>query len=342
MFERWKGENEEQNQNKWYPFGSKDEWEMAACLAQNVGHNKIDEFLKLEMIKKCGLTATSKYVFFKKINQLPRRPGMKWTCNTVTVVGNILGEDGKAITEELELWRRNPVECIRELIGNPAFCGAMTLEPERVFGDKEGQSRIIDEMWTADWWWRTQGKLPSGATIAPVILASDKTKLSSFRGDQTAWPVYLTIGNIAKATRRQVSYKATILIGYIPVSKLECFSTADKAQRLAGFRLYHHCMQSLLEPLVEAGRSGVDMLCADGAVRKVFPILAAKVADHPEQCLIVNVQENYCPHGKIDPKNRGEPDGCFLRDIEETLCQLASHRVGEGINPLLDGLRAVY
>ncbi|KAI0694406.1 hypothetical protein BC835DRAFT_1306289 [Cytidiella melzeri] len=84
MFERWKGENKEQHQNKWYPFGSKDEWEMAAWLAQNVGHNKIDEFLKLEMIKKCGLTATSKYMFFKKIDQLPRRPGMKWTCDTVS------------------------------------------------------------------------------------------------------------------------------------------------------------------------------------------------------------------------------------------------------------------
>ena len=40
--------------------------------------------------------------------------------------------------------------------------------------------------------------------VAPVILASDKTHLTQFRGDKTAWPVYLTIGNIAKAKRREV------------------------------------------------------------------------------------------------------------------------------------------
>ena len=34
-------------------------------------------------------------------------------------------------------------------------------------------------------------QLLHGATIAPVILASDKMELSQFKGDKTAWPVYL-------------------------------------------------------------------------------------------------------------------------------------------------------
>ena len=40
-----------------------------------------------------------------------------------------------------------------------------------------------------------------GATIAPVIIVSDKTQLSTFSGDKLAWPVYLTIGNIEKSVR---------------------------------------------------------------------------------------------------------------------------------------------
>ncbi|KAI0695225.1 hypothetical protein BC835DRAFT_1306084 [Cytidiella melzeri] len=140
-FERWDRENKEQHQNQWYPFGSKDEWEIAAWLAQNVGHNKIDEFPKLEMV----------------IDQEVRAHRYEqWICDNVTVVGNILGENGKALSEELELWRRNPVECVRKLIGNPAFREAMSYTPERVFSDEEGKSRVIDEMWTADWWWRVQ------------------------------------------------------------------------------------------------------------------------------------------------------------------------------------------
>jgi hypothetical protein len=49
---------------------------------------------------------------------------------------------------------------------------------------------------TGDWWWDTQDLLPAGATIVPVICASDKTHLTNFSGDQHAWPLYLTVGNI--------------------------------------------------------------------------------------------------------------------------------------------------
>ncbi|KAI0342014.1 hypothetical protein BDW22DRAFT_1331469 [Trametopsis cervina] len=347
-FERWEQEKRDNGLSEWHPFGSKDEWELAAWLAQNVGHNKIEDFLQLEMIKKCGLTVSSKYTFFQKLDQLPQRPSSKWICDKINVVGDLLGEDGIPMSEELELWRRNPVDCVRELIGNPAFCKAMEFSPERVFSDEKGENRVIDEMWTADWWWRAQashltaGSLPSGATVAPIILASDKTKLSNFRGDQTAWPVYLSIGNIAKAVRRQVSSRATVLLGYIPVSKLTCFSASHETRRLAGYRLYHHCMKSILEPLIDAGKLGVDMVCADGYVRKIFPIIAAYVADHPEQCLIVNVQENHCPRGKIPPNRRGEPDGCLLRSVEETVHQLNHHKSSGGINALPNGLRSVY
>lgn len=54
-------------------------------------------------------------------------------------------------------------------------------------------------------------------------------------------------------------------------------------------------MKSLLGPLVDAENSGVNIPCADGLVHRIFPILAAYVADHPEQCLIMCCQENCYP-----------------------------------------------
>ncbi|KII84510.1 hypothetical protein PLICRDRAFT_117586 [Plicaturopsis crispa FD-325 SS-3] len=319
------------------PFANEDEWDLARWLMKNVNQRATDEFLKLPITQKRTKPGFgSKYTFLRKVDQLPT--GAAWTYDTIEVKGDRRDEDGNLMTAEVELWRRNPVECIKELIGNPAFRDEMSYVAEWV---EEGDMRRIDEMCTADWWHEIQARLPPGTVVAPVILASDKTSLSVFRGDQTAWPVYLTIGNISKDVRRQPSSHATVLIGYIPVTKLDCYTDTTRSE--AGQRLFHYCMRLILEPLRKAGTEGVRMTCADGLIRLVFPILAAYVADHPEQCLVACCKENRCPRCLVHPDDRGSARKSPPRDHRATAETLRRHGAGEEPREFTEeGLKPVW
>jgi hypothetical protein len=131
--------------------------------------------------------------------------------------------------------------------------------------------------------------------VAPVIIATDKTQLTQFSGSKSAYPVYLTLGNIPKVIRRKPSQQACILIGYLSVDKILAshLTQKDKSSRVQ--RLFHDSMRIILEPLKEAGRKGMEVTGGDGRVRRVHPILACYVADYPEQCLVTCAKYGTCP-----------------------------------------------
>jgi nitrogen fixation-related uncharacterized protein len=118
--------------------------------------------------------------------------------------------------------------------------------------------------------------------------------------------------------RRKPSARATVLLGYIPTSKLkECYSV-DKERQLAIHQLFHDCMRMMLAPLVTAGKDGEKMVCSDGYIRHVYPIVAAYIADYPEQCLVVACKENACPTCLVNPKERGNTTRAPLRQAKDT------------------------
>ncbi|KAI6020400.1 hypothetical protein BKA83DRAFT_4464679 [Pisolithus microcarpus] len=299
------------------PFEDRDEWELGQWLINNINQWATDEFLKLQVTRSCIRPSyQSNYKFMKTINQLPTSP--EWKCELVHThgddedIGNDQGgdEDHTVNGEQMELWVRDPVTCIRELIGNPAFHGDIAYTPEKVYTDCQGCTRQYDEMWTGDWWWETQRRLPSGATVAPVVLASDKTEF---------------IGNLSKEVHRQPSRHASILLGYLPVSKLESFDDNSIGQH----HLFHYCMRRMVQPLVDTGRNGVVMVCADGQIRRVFPILAAYIRDHPEQCLIACCAKNRCPKCLVPAKEQGINMPFQPRDQTHTTCTLHAQAAGQ-------------
>jgi hypothetical protein len=129
-----------------------------------------------------------------------------------------------------------------------------------------------------------------------------------------------------------------ILIGYIPVEKLE-FITDEDERREKVWEVYHASMREILAPLEEAGRRGVDMLCADGRVRHVHPILAAHMADFEEQCMLASSQKTRCPTCVVPMDERGEFIHSQLRTRMQTLKALAHERRGYSFTRENLGLR---
>ncbi|CDO75849.1 hypothetical protein BN946_scf184346.g10 [Trametes cinnabarina] len=319
-FETVKAQQEAQGLSMYAPFTSEEEWEMAEFIVESgMSHNDINRMLNTKLFARCRASAPQDYrairsrkALLRTLDSLPG-PRSQWKVIEITVTGNRRDAKGRLMRQVLYCWGRNPVDAIADLIGNPEFKDDMRYAPVEEFSDEvlaeledadvgaAARARILSDFVNTDWWPRVQRLVAEhwpGATIAPVILCSDKTQLSVFSGDKMAWPVYLTIGNIDKD----------------------------------GYRLFHYVMRQLLSPLVEAGKTGVMMPCADGYVRHVFPILAAYVADFPEQCLVCCTKENRCPTCLVRQDQRGELLNSCYRDPEATLAALhnpASEQLAE-------------
>lgn len=109
---------------------------------------------------------------------------------------------------------------------------------------------------------------------------------------------------------------ATVLLGYLLVSKLECFD--EGSQSVAGYQLFHHCMNLILKPLIKAGRKGLPMICADSKIQWVVLIITIYITDYPEQCLVACCKENQCPQCQVSPDQHGELQPLW-RDQAETI-----------------------
>ncbi|KAG9094850.1 hypothetical protein FS749_011715 [Ceratobasidium sp. UAMH 11750] len=251
-----------------------------------------------------------------EVDGLPHGP--RWYRRTL----RIPGDQGDMI---VHLWMRDIVELVRYLISDRRFMEDMRFAPERHYTSAARTTRVYDQMWSGNWWWRIQNLLGKHATIAPIILAADKTRLTRFSGNKSAWPVYVTIGNISKDIRKQPSERATLLVGFIPVNSLTNITNKTRRQE-RGWQLFHTCMELILEPLKMASVTGVEMVCADGGVRRVHPILASYVADFVEQSTVACTRESRCPICLVPTNERGDWSKCYdNRTLRQTLDALEDY-----------------
>ncbi|KAG8728744.1 hypothetical protein FRC10_004600 [Ceratobasidium sp. 414] len=221
---------------------------------------------------------------------------------------------------------RDILEVVRELIGATRFKDCMRYAPERHWTSQRGGCQVYDEMWSGNWWWRMQHLIrDKKGTIVPLIIASDETTLTNNPKGEKAHPIYLSIGNINKSIRRKPTKRAMVLIRYLPVDSFQ--RIPDSLRRRYHSELLHRSLEKVFEPLKTASSDGLLAWCADGHLRHIYPIIAAWIADWPEQNDIACTTQGGCPkcmqrwHGR----GQGGP-AALLHEQDATLEALRTYQ----------------
>jgi AcrR family transcriptional regulator len=97
----------------------------------------------------------------------------------------------------------------------------------------------------------------------------------------------------------------------------------EKKKRSAvGYQLLHDCMRVMLQSLRETGREGVEMDCTDGVVRRMYLIIAAYIANYPEQwrefvCLLYLMPRRYHARSWLNSRRRTSCGVCGTKSVRD-------------------------
>ena len=147
----------------WFPFRSQCDWEVARwAKMRGPSSTAVTELLAipgvrtfrffcfsvaklyLEVVKKLDLSYRTADELNNIIDrELHGRPPFQ--CKDL-MIGN----------EQLQLYYRNALLCIRALYGDPAFAHNLAFAPEKHYTDCERKCRVYNEVYTGDWWWAVQ------------------------------------------------------------------------------------------------------------------------------------------------------------------------------------------
>ncbi|PPQ83755.1 hypothetical protein CVT25_000227, partial [Psilocybe cyanescens] len=180
----------------------------------------------------------------------------------------------------------DPIAAIQSLWKDPHISMGMVYAPAKIFsGEKSGRNCMFSEMWTGKWWHILQSMLPLGATVAPVIIAIDKTQFTQFSENKSA---YLFCVQCIFHDSICIVLQPLIDAGQKSVEMVSADGAVCKVHPILTCYVSNYPEQCL--PLIDAGQKSVEMVSADGAVCKVHPILTCYVSNYPEQCLVTCIK----------------------------------------------------
>jgi hypothetical protein len=117
------------------------------------------------------------------------------------------------------------------------------------------------------------------------------------------------------------------------------FIASADVQRILGNRIFHDCVDFVVEPLKTAARIGIMMSDPAGNLRYCFTPLAAFIADTPEERLMSCVASNASPFTMAYDKQFGDSFRHEPRTFSTTMAQLDSIRSQVDPSNLIDYIK---
>ncbi|KAJ3884007.1 hypothetical protein GG344DRAFT_60865, partial [Lentinula edodes] len=204
----------------------------------------------------------------------------------------------------LVLYYRDAIEVLQDLMKSPLICDSLHFTPMQIFEDSRKLVRVYDSWLSGDRAWKMQSQYPEGATLLGVVLSSDKTTVSVITGNRVAHPLLISLANIDSDLLSKASLHLFSLLALLPVPKYIERKTSIRG--VLENRLYHECMDIVLEPLKVTARIGCMMSDPVGQLRVCYTPLASAIVDTPEASLIACTGGKDSPFTKAIYKNYGD------------------------------------
>ena len=224
----------------YHPFANKGDYEIAALFSKfKTTKGFVNKFkrdpLLTDMSGQCSFRNGNKFKA-KLHGILWGIKNDKWTRATINLDTNVANLGAASCT----VYHRDVIQVLRFLMSHGLFKDNLMYTLERHYTSAEN-TRVYSKMHTGDWWWSMQERLDKGATVVPLLLATDKTMLTQHYGNFAMWPVYITIGNLDVGTRKNQTRPGMVLLGLIPVAKL-----GKKHHWDSKAAIYHRAMSMML------------------------------------------------------------------------------------------------
>ncbi|KAF8425368.1 hypothetical protein L210DRAFT_3421346 [Boletus edulis BED1] len=231
--------------NPYYPFSTLADWKMANfLLTSGLSMRAINTYLSLELTKTLPLSFQSAKELRFRAEILPSRPVWKFKVVPTT----------HPTKQPVHLYYRDSLDCIESLFNNPIFAGEMDFSPYRLFTTAERIVRVYTEWMSSDAAWELQSQITDGGTLCGVILSSDKTNITNVCRGRVAHPLLISLTNIRMKTRNKASSHAFLLLALMPIPRFVHPTT--RICSVLEARLFHQCLDIVLEPLKTVVRVG--------------------------------------------------------------------------------------